>query len=180
MSTPADPMFDDSPEPDPDVIAEDAKQEFMRWSEAHQRARGIVPSGPPKQGSRPHPAPQAPGGLPAGWTLFSQQERPGPAGGTWAMARRPVERGGGWVVIIHWDANALSEFLFASDSLATLYTDLVKATTMMQPNAIAGASLEWYKQMLVGLYDPTDPSEASEQMLFALSGTMRTPPAAAL
>lgn len=179
MSTPAAPVFDDSPEPDPDAIAEDAKQEFMRWSEAHQRARGIVPSGPPKQDARPHPAPETPGGLPEGWTLFSQQHRPGPAGGTWAMARRPDESGGGWVVILHWDTKALSEFLFARQSLAEMYVELVEATKFMASNDISTASLGWYKELLIGLYDPTDPSEASEQMLFALSGTMRNPPRAA-
>lgn len=180
LSTPgARPTFDASDDPTPDAVAENAKQEFLRWSEACQRARGIVPTGPPKREMRPHPAPETIGGLPEGWTLVSQRLRPGAAGGTWAMARRAAEMGGGWVVIVHWDDDALTEFLFASESLADLYVDLVTTTKVMQPNDIATASLEWYKELLVNLYDPADPAEAAEQMLFALSGTMRVPPRAA-
>lgn len=173
------PTFDASDDPTPDAVAEDAKQEFLRWSEACQRAKGIVPTGPPKREMRPHPAPEATGGLPAGWTLASQRPRPGTAGATWAMARRAREIGGGWVVLLHWDDDALTEFLFANESLADLYVDLVATTKVMKANDIATASLGWYKELLVGLYDPTDPDEAAEQMLFALSGVMRTPPKAA-
>lgn len=179
MTNPSQPTFDSSPDPAPDACAAAAKQEFMRWSEAHQRARGIIPTGPPKSGTRPHPAPHAPDGLPEGWTLASTRTRPGPRRGTWAMARRPQENGGGWVVLLHWDDNALTEFLFARQALADMYVELVRATTMMASNEISDASLDWYKELLVGLYDPTDPTEAAEQMLFALSGVMRTPPRAA-
>lgn len=38
--------------------------------------------------------------------------------------------------------------------------------------------VDWFKTELLALYDPTDPVEAAEQTLFALSGRMRVPPRA--
>lgn len=163
---------------DTDTGTAGVKQEFVRWSEAQQEARGIVPDEPGWKTMRPHPAPEAPDGLPQGWTLVSQCPRPGTAGGTWSMVRRSPDLGGGWVNLIHWPDTALTEFLFASNTLTDLYANLVRATQVMKANDIAEASMAWYRDMLLALYDLNDPDEAAEHMLFTLSGTMRTPPKA--
>lgn len=93
------------------------------------------------------------------------------------LARRPP---GDWVLMRHERDIERLRVLTASASLGTLYQRAMDSAGDIMPPALASMMAAWLKGVLTGMFDASDPVEAAEQVLFALSGTLTVVPRAAL
>lgn len=114
--------------------------------------------------------------LPAGWRVVSTFPY-GDGYIDWHLARREA---GGWVLFSVAGEDHELQFGSAVAALSTLYdqNDASLRSGGGAPMAALRAHVRWYRDVLLSLYNPTDPDEAAAQMLFALSGVLRTPPKA--
>lgn len=121
-----------------------------------------------------HPAPNTPGGLPAGWTLLTCTTASDTA--TWGLCRRDA---GGWLLVRHIPSTAETTVNAARESLGDMFK-VVHTTNLSIPVVwtVSDELVDWLQSFIVNAYDPTDPDEAAERVLFALSGTLRRPPKA--
>lgn len=150
---------------DPQSFRE-ASDELAAWASRLPRTAGGMPR---------FPAPDE--GLPPGWVsqshLFNHQVR----SFLW-LARRD---GGGWVVVSHDRENEQTRVISAGQTLADLYRGAAQASATGTGFAPGNARLAgWLRNVLLSMYDPQDPVEKAEQVLFALSGDLTVVPRAAL
>lgn len=123
-----------------------------------------------------YPSPTTEAGLPARWRLHSTLADVDRSV-QWCLVERDA---GGWILLYHHLLLEQTAMRWGRESLAAAYETLQRDAARPDGSGEARALADWLRDVLVGLYDPTDPDEAAERMLFALSGNLRTPPRAAL
>lgn len=119
-----------------------------------------------------HPPLTDPGALPEGWVAVSTFTSTD--GLVWCLCRR---QDGGWLTVSQYPSKAQTALSGAEESLGDLFSLMVRARE--RANAPTEVT-DWLKGTIMAMYDPADPVEAAEQVLFALTDTMRVPPRAAL
>lgn len=160
--------------PQPDGRASEPAHRF--WDIAHAEwDAAVAPAREAEHGPCLHERPLDEF-LPAGWRIVSTCPY-GDAFIRWHLARRDA---GGWVLFSVGGERRQLQFGAAARHLATLYEQNQSRLSNGDgaPMTALRAHVRWYGEVLASLYDPTDPDEAAEQVLFALSGTLRTPPKA--
>lgn len=148
--------------------------EFAQWQDLPRR--WMVSTGGTPQYADPQPLPDDPGGLPRGWApRFVRRNH------FRHIDLHLVQRLAGGVALMRHDLrqNQTSMWL-TGDTLHHFHRWLHAVHPDGSPVAPGGLLVlrDWAQACLASLYDTTDPAEAAEQALLALSGTMRTPPKA--
>jgi hypothetical protein len=143
--------------------------EFLRWCQQQVTwwRRGQWDA----MRNAPHPAPDADHGLPDGWmavSTFTASE-----GIVWCLTRRDA---GGWLLVSHDPSTRETALSGAEETLAGLFATLLRARERV---GAPREATDWLKGVISAMYDPADPNEAAEQVLFALTDKIRTPPRAA-
>lgn len=118
-------------------------------------------------GQARYPSPDI--GLPPGWVPVAHRFDFDRHSFYW-LACRDV---GGWVIMSH-DRDAEHTLVVAADTaLGDLYTRAANSTVGTDRFSKDGAQIaKWLKDVLVGMFDPDDPVEAAERMLFTMTGDL--------
>lgn len=149
--------------------------EFATWRNALPVI--MISTGGPVQRSRACPDPAHPGALPHGWTSKAVLTE-----FTEDTDLHLLHRSGGGVGLLSRNRRLQSNRLLqTSDTLVGLdaYFHERHPSEGDADQPAMGTARTWVRTVLVSLYDTTDPVEAAEQTLLALSGRLRTPPRAA-
>jgi hypothetical protein len=87
---------------------------------------------------------------------------------------------GGWALLFRYESGRVV-FGAAISDLCAWYTGLQQTIERIPsaPNRLPRALVAWARPIISSLFDPEDPAEAAEQMLFAFTGRIMTPPRAA-
>jgi hypothetical protein len=155
------------------LFSQYVRETFTAWS-------NTLPSyGHGLSSTRPlYPAPDAIGGLPAGYEVSTRLQGFQKDTDLFLVRRA----GGGAVLVRHeYDLERSMVFLSAA-SLCDLYEtmkDAINGTDRVREHPEAALVAGWLKDVLMTMYDHTDPVEMAEQMVFALGGRVGTPPRAA-
>lgn len=151
------------------------REEYRCWQDTVPLEAGPTAAAAKR---RLFPRPDQPGGLPLGWQPVSCHVEVGrQAQVGWFLTHRDT---GGWVLLVHKDDAASTSLADAKEHLSALYTEYAdtlaaEGTSGMR---LVAETTRWFQGVLGSLYDPTDPAEAAEQVLLALTGRVRTPPRA--
>lgn len=150
-------------------------EEMRRWEAG--LAQDQQPTGQSRQ--VPHPDPHETGGVPPGWGIRSRYADFLP-GSDMVLIHRPP---GDWLILRHDRVGQHSRVVMGNATLAGLYDSLARraeqGTVAGRDMAFHGGLSGWLHRTLMSMFDPTDPTEAAEQMLFGLGGHLHTPPRAA-
>lgn len=144
--------------------------EFLRWSQ--QRVRWWRRGQWEALRNAAHPHPDAPKGLPAGWDSVATHATDHATADevVWCLVRRQA---GGWLLVSHHSRAQHTELVVAQESIGDLYAVTVRGRDRIDFHAEV---VDWLKVVISAMFDPNDPAEAAEQVLFALSDQIRTPP----
>lgn len=123
------------------------------------------------------PDPDAEDGLPPGWRLVAYHPHWWAESGFVLCARNA----GGWTVLVRSHDTRRTALLSIDCSLWHLYDSLVWVTEPAGSNhtVIEVHARAWLQAAITSMYDPTNPDEAAEQTMFALSGILYRDPSAA-
>lgn len=91
----------------------------------------------------------------------------------WCLSRRDA---GGWLLVSHDPRRCETALSGAEETVADLFATIVRARERVDGTREV---TNWLKGVISAMYDPDDPDEAAEQVLFALTDRMRTPPRSA-
>lgn len=161
----------------PDSVRSAMEAEFHEWRQ-NLPVMSISTGGAFPVRHRVAPDPRYPGGLPQGWTVHAVMSE--------FVGENDlcvVRRAGGGVALLRResDLNRIVTLVQSAPTLVELDSFLFER---YPPERDAerewGAVIrDWVRGVIISLYDRTDPDEAAEQTLLALSGRIRTPPRAA-
>lgn len=114
--------------------------------------------------------------LPDGWSVLA----PAPCNDLDVLYHLFSREAGGWAMLFRYESGRVV-FGAAIDDLCAWYTGLQQTIERAPsaPNRLPRALVAWARPIISSLFDPSDPVEAAEQMLFAFTGRVRTPPRAA-
>lgn len=115
--------------------------------------------------------PEQPGGLPTDWRIVSRA----PMRWTTRTLDLVTRSGGGWMIVSRDSRLGLTGLPRTHQSLLALYQRLDRDF-----NGPLHKTTPWLRDVLVSLYDETDPDEAAARMLAALGGALFIEPAASL
>lgn len=120
------------------------------------------------------PDPRLPGGLPAGWAVRAHHPNYGADDTGLFLVRR---ESGGWMLVRYESDLRRARIEWIDSSLAALHVSVTEGMVEgWKSPAEISAIHRWLSGVLLSLFDEADPVEASEKVLFALSGTLTCPP----
>lgn len=121
------------------------------------------------------PDPGLPGGLPPNWAVESRLPLMG--GRIWLfLARR---RDGGWSLLVHQPKIVTTTCLEQAQTLGALYVHAQSGAETWNLPCPTEPVLRWLADLLLPLFDLSDPGEAAEATMAALGGQVQRLPHAA-